>query len=416
MALTPPEFDASQFGDRIRTPPNTILTLDVWQRLLREIYNYRQGYIGAELGPCEGVLGAQPTTFHVSEPEKHIRFGQMVLVAAKNADAGSLRPYGGIYHFVPTDPHQLQTWVNVAAYEGSQGVIWWSPWLVPSDYGQFLQWKPGWPKGKVVAGNRLERTRVHLAATSSWSSPPGDGGPWFKLASFTFPSEGEPIVTFVHAFDRGVHLGNYSSAANRLGQFMMAQTGDTDPAPSFSTSRALSLLAHFICATNSNTHQFNTVTGQITAPSSAALYMDPSIRGRLELHNELGAAELAIGNLETQLAAANVRITALENSPRGALYAAVVQDDATIFTQQGSILGEGAVTVTPAGTGTYQIDFPRPVDVSPGSRAIPQVTINGTVLGHVQASWVSDTQLIVQTYDTVPYPAARAFVVSVFGR
>ncbi|HRE87601.1 MAG TPA: hypothetical protein PK095_00555, partial [Myxococcota bacterium] len=276
MAAPPYRFEP--FGDRINLHRNQIATFEFWEKHLEQLYGYKADIIGGLLGECEGILGAKP---HVWDPvAKVIRLHDMVLVAARNENVATVQPHGGVYLYRKADPHQLNTIVELGGYEGSSGVIWFSIFSVPTDHGQFLKWKPGFPRGRVVAEKRLRRTRAVFAATASWSAPPMGEGPWFKLASFTYPTGGTPTVKWVHALDQGSHLGSKSNPSNRLGLFMQAAQETYPAAPkSFGTARAISLLAHFICAQQSNTYSFDPGTGEVLNQGFGALNLDPAYRG-----------------------------------------------------------------------------------------------------------------------------------------
>lgn len=422
-------FRAEAFGDRINLHRNQIATFEFWEKHLEQLYGYKADIVGGLLGECEGILGAKPHTW--DGELQLLRFNDMVLVAGRNESAGTVQPHGGVYLYKKTDQHQLSTFVELSTYEGSSGVVWFSIFSVPTDHGQFLKWKPGFAKGRVVAEKRLRRARAVFATSANWNSPPATGGPWFKLASFTYPEDGVPTVKWVSAWDQGSHLGptSRSNPSNRLGLFMQAAQETYPAAPkSFGTARAISLLAHFICAQQSNTYSFDPGTGEVLNTGFGALNLDPSYRGRVELHNDLFAAEGAIEALETGLSEAQAEIVTLQGrcttlesqvaqllARPTVLWAADIAIDGTIEREHGAILIAGPVTVTRSPTGTYNILL----SAAPVGDAIATVTLRTVDLKGSRTqdiSWINPGEVRVRCWNELGVLSNTAFSIQVSGR
>ncbi len=426
-APTLPTFPASVFGDRVKDIVNLRLSDKVLAAIVNAPFRADEQNNGALFGACEGVLGAAEPTFEVSLPEKRIRFGEMVLVGVQNVSEGSPRATGGVVQYDPTDPHQVTTWVNVASYEGSAGVLWWTPILSDADYGNFYAYAAGFPSGRAMRGHRLSRTRVQFAATTSFGTKPAEGGPWFRLGKFTFPSEGEPVVTFCHAFDQGFPFTTEGTNAKFwLGQEMMRNFSPSgNDGRTFSLSRAFAILVNAILSIKDVNHAYDPVTGIITTAGTQGL-LDRVTRGLYQLDTDLEDAETAIETLQAQVAALEDANTALQDrvaeveavnaaiaaAPK-TLYAADIALAGTVDRQVGAVLSYGVVTVTRPSTGHYVIEFP--LALGDAVAVVTPKTSGLTGGRNVNITWALPGELHVDIANESGVDANTAFNIIVSG-
>ncbi len=297
-------------GDR----PNVItlerLDLKDVLRIIDAPFEDRYLVDGGLMGACEGVLSAAEATFEdVDVGTKRLRFGEMVVAGYKNVAGASHaegvgdRAKGFLVHFVPTATKQLQTSVNIVAYAGFTGVVWWRPDLVETDLENRRRWEAGFPDGRAIAMRTMRRGRLFFTLTADFATPPGDGETWYRLCRFDYTdAPTAPTVQFCHAFDQGWESTDpgVGTSIHWLGQLMMAQhdAGDND-GRSYGIARALALLTNIILRIKSKTHTFDPITGVITSSSATLVAIDHP-RGLLELDNDLAAAEETIDSLQVQ--------------------------------------------------------------------------------------------------------------------
>lgn len=377
------------------------------------------------MGPCEGILSSASATFEDVDAEtKLLRFGPMVLAGFKNVGAASDLSSGIVAPFVPTNPDQLQTTVNVVAYEGSTGVLWWRSGLIPSRLGNRRQWQPGFPLGRAIAMNTMLRTRLYFAATADFDTAPDDGNTWYRLASFGYPEGGPPTLRWCHALDLGYDLSPTIANAKFLGQSMIANhaSGSND-GRSYGIARALAVLTNVIMAIKDRDHSWDLETMEITVAGAEDL-LARTYRGLKQLDDDLTALNstvtIGLGESVTQLedlvAGALLRISALEsaNTTRTkVIWSAEVAINGTITNQVGDVLGFGTVTVTPGVTGTFDIQFP--ISLSTHIAMVMERPATLAAYGRKTVTWINDGKVQVKFWNAADAAADCAFNVSVTG-
>lgn len=202
------------FNDRVRTEDNERLGRTDFDAIA-ELFDYAQSKaLGSLYGVSEGVLSRSETSFAIVGPEHRITLGACDLYGCKPTTSPSNIGEEVNGRYDPTSPSQIQTYVDVAAYEGGTCAIWWSLSLVPTDLDNRRQYQPGFPQGRAIAMYVRSRQRVTFQVTANLVTPPASGT-WYRFAAVNYESV-SPIVALCHAIDDGFEAVAHLVAAGTL--------------------------------------------------------------------------------------------------------------------------------------------------------------------------------------------------------
>lgn len=276
-------------GDLVRLEDDERLDIPDARRLQSFVYEALADAIGGTFGPCYGVL-SEPAFGAVVGA---VTIGECVLVGIKAATGGSKRFRGGVFPYNPASSYQAgNTTINLSAYQSPEAFpyLWFCRRELEADIETRVRHVGG--VESTYAPKTTRRQYIGFGATTDFSTPPNETEDWFIFARVTgwsgvFPNK-VPAIEPVHIFDKGKLLGLYGTASNYLGAYMMDQDGGTGIA------QAMGLLSHFILRLTSNTHTFDPSTLEDLAATSATFEPDPAVRGIMELHDDLEAAEAVL--------------------------------------------------------------------------------------------------------------------------
>jgi len=387
-------------ADRSNLIPYQRFDLKDALRIIDAPFEDREFVDGGLMGACEGVLSAGATTFeNVNDSTKLIRFTEMVLVGYKNVAVGNDRARGGLIHFIPTAPKQLQTSVNVVVFAGDMGAIWWRSDLVETDLENRRRWEAGFPNGRGIAMRTMRRGRVYFAVTTSFATPPTDGETWYRLARFDYTAAPTaPVVTFCHALDLGCELSPTIPAAKWLGQAMMANRDvATNKGRSYGLARAVATLAQVVMAIKDRDHAWDLQSGQIMTAGEEDL-LARTYRGLKQLDDDLSVVEGVVAEHGGTLTNHAERLEALEARKRIVFTTTLRADGTTLFAGGDWITsGGGTVTATKTGTGVWSLVFSGPIDLScvVWAKAADPVQLDM----NVRAGQTNSTTCYVETYN-----------------
>lgn len=253
-----------------------------------------------DLGVAEGVLSRSEVTFETVGPVKRLRLGGCLLYGCKPDDTPSNLSTAAPVVYDPTDPNQTQSTVDITSLDGSEGAIWWSVALAPTDLANRRVWEAGYPDGRNQPILTRETPRVIFQTTSgaNFDTPPATGGPWYRFAAVDFNAS-PPTVVLCHALDFGFEYHAFAVAAGTvspnywLGQIALNnRSNSTNVGRSYSVARLLTQMSLSYLQTLDSRLTYDVETCGIVDFSGSTLLTAPE-RGIVQLN------EGSVGTLAT---------------------------------------------------------------------------------------------------------------------
>ncbi|MCC6596986.1 MAG: hypothetical protein IT477_10800 [Rhodanobacteraceae bacterium] len=342
------------FGKRIRQVANERWDLpDAAAALMEIIASTISRAEAGDLGVAEGVLSRSEVEFEEPSPGVYqLRLGGCLLYGCKPDDTPSNLATALPVLYDPTNTDQIQSTVEITDLDGTEGAIWWSVALAPTDLANRRVWESGYPDGRIQPLLTREYARVTFAATvgNNFNTPPATPGTWYRFAAVDFNAN-PPTVVLCHALDYGFENNAFQVAAGTvsanywLGQVALAnRDAASNSGRSYSVARLITQLAFSHLTTLDSDITYNVETGELTNDGSGAMTL-------------VTTPTSGVHQLADQSAALAAAVEVLQENYKLA-YWARVNDDATVAAEGGAIIDTAFATVaiTSGGAGIFNVN------------------------------------------------------------